>query len=481
MTNSLFGVLAAFSALFFVPATAQDSQPPTPLQPNASNIPSSLAKALQKFQDEQHFQRLRDERIQLLEAIPKARARVQALQQQLADQDAMIIEIRSKIRSSENDIESDALFELRDQLRSVKAAKNAEMLRIESSNKISEELLASVRIQNEKIASINLDLKNNKNELELLISALDEADGEYQRSQRPLRVKRLEAVRLVEVLEKEFEALQTEELLNQLSKARRDLISIEAEARSADLVEAEISLDSLQRQRERIEEDERQLRGDLTAERVRADSLQANFREVSEREGRFVGTLATINAEIERLTQAVERQIAIDARSSGDPEQLKAELEHLLSSRNSLEQNLKRATEELQVSILRQTRVENDINDLFIPRSAENSFKLWMSFAFALLVGLVIWKFFQITHADESVRRVVFSAEAGIQFVTLFSLVIAIILFGITGILEGKELAALLGGISGYILGRSTPALKENIPRSAAPTVPTTPAPEAES
>jgi presenilin-like A22 family membrane protease len=47
-------------------------------------------------------------------------------------------------------------------------------------------------------------------------------------------------------------------------------------------------------------------------------------------------------------------------------------------------------------------------------------------------------------------------SQSGIQFLTLFSLVIAIILFGITDILEGKELAALLGGLSGYILGRVT-------------------------
>jgi hypothetical protein len=50
----------------------------------------------------------------------------------------------------------------------------------------------------------------------------------------------------------------------------------------------------------------------------------------------------------------------------------------------------------------------------------------------------------------------IFSGQAGMQFVTLFSLVIAIILFGITSILEAKELAALLGGLSGYILGRVT-------------------------
>jgi hypothetical protein len=44
---------------------------------------------------------------------------------------------------------------------------------------------------------------------------------------------------------------------------------------------------------------------------------------------------------------------------------------------------------------------------------------------------------------------------AGLQFITLFSLIIAIILFGVMNILEGRELAALLGGLSGYILGRS--------------------------
>jgi hypothetical protein len=39
--------------------------------------------------------------------------------------------------------------------------------------------------------------------------------------------------------------------------------------------------------------------------------------------------------------------------------------------------------------------------------------------------------------------------------VTLFSIIIAIILFGLTGILEGKELSALLGSIAGYILGKA--------------------------
>jgi hypothetical protein len=42
----------------------------------------------------------------------------------------------------------------------------------------------------------------------------------------------------------------------------------------------------------------------------------------------------------------------------------------------------------------------------------------------------------------------------GLQFVTLFVLIIAVILFGILDILQGSELAAILAGISGYILGK---------------------------
>jgi hypothetical protein len=77
-----------------------------------------------------------------------------------------------------------------------------------------------------------------------------------------------------------------------------------------------------------------------------------------------------------------------------------------------------------------------------------------MSIAFAALIGLVIAGFFWLSNKDESMRRAIFSGQTGIQFLTLFSIVIAIILFGITSILQDKELAALLGGLSGYILGR---------------------------
>lgn len=74
---------------------------------------------------------------------------------------------------------------------------------------------------------------------------------------------------------------------------------------------------------------------------------------------------------------------------------------------------------------------------------------------FCLLLAYLIYRFFQTSDKDDVVRRSVFSEHAGIQFVTLFCLVIAIVLFGIIGVLEGKELSALLGGLSGYILGRA--------------------------
>jgi hypothetical protein len=113
------------------------------------------------------------------------------------------------------------------------------------------------------------------------------------------------------------------------------------------------------------------------------------------------------------------------------------------------EQTLKAKREELG-------RLDARIGTLLSPEVLGQSFKTWMSFVFAGLVLGVMVGFFFIAWKDETIRRTIFGGAAGIQFVTLFSLVIAIILFGITGILEGRELSALLGGLSGYILGRGT-------------------------
>lgn len=84
------------------------------------------------------------------------------------------------------------------------------------------------------------------------------------------------------------------------------------------------------------------------------------------------------------------------------------------------------------------------------------NFKKQISWSFAFLVGLVIVGFFIVAYKDEKVRKSIFSGDAGLQFITIFSIIIAIILFGITEVLGGKEISALIGGISGYILGRTS-------------------------
>lgn len=84
------------------------------------------------------------------------------------------------------------------------------------------------------------------------------------------------------------------------------------------------------------------------------------------------------------------------------------------------------------------------------------NFKKQISWSFALLVGIVIIGFFIIAYKDDAIRKTIFSGDVGLQFITIFSIIIAIILFGITEVLGGKEIAALIGGISGYILGRNS-------------------------
>lgn len=84
------------------------------------------------------------------------------------------------------------------------------------------------------------------------------------------------------------------------------------------------------------------------------------------------------------------------------------------------------------------------------------NFKKQISWSFALLVGIVIVGFFIIANRDDEIRRSIFTGDTGLQFITIFSIIIAIILFGITEILGGKEISALIGGISGYILGRTS-------------------------
>jgi hypothetical protein len=100
------------------------------------------------------------------------------------------------------------------------------------------------------------------------------------------------------------------------------------------------------------------------------------------------------------------------------------------------------------------TRIDAAIAELMTSNNEDSQFRLEMGIGFLLLVTLLIACFFGFASRSGSMREIMRN-DRGLQFITLFSLVIAITLFGLLNILEGKELAALLGGLSGYILGRA--------------------------
>lgn len=119
------------------------------------------------------------------------------------------------------------------------------------------------------------------------------------------------------------------------------------------------------------------------------------------------------------------------------------------TQRRSMIQDLHRREDSLQ-------RVEVDIQVQIDGATAVNKNSLLICVLFTILVLVVICGFFYIVKWTPNVAYAIFSGSEGMQFLTLFLVVIAIILFGMMGTLEGKELAALLGGLSGYILGRTS-------------------------
>ena len=99
-------------------------------------------------------------------------------------------------------------------------------------------------------------------------------------------------------------------------------------------------------------------------------------------------------------------------------------------------------------------QVEYKINQLMIPKISQQNFMLWASIFFVVLMGILLMTFYYVVRNDVNVRLAIFGSDSGIQFIALFSIIIAIIIFGLTGVLEGKELSALLGSVAGYILGK---------------------------
>ncbi len=114
--------------------------------------------------------------------------------------------------------------------------------------------------------------------------------------------------------------------------------------------------------------------------------------------------------------------------------------------------------------------VEQDIYDCLkridfalAPEYKQQDFRTNISMYFTILIGVLLVVFFYIVFkkSDNSLSKELLSGN-GLQFITLFVLIIVITLFGILNILQGSELAAILSGISGYILGKGIPKTDDN-------------------
>jgi hypothetical protein len=212
----------------------------------------------------------------------------------------------------------------------------------------------------------------------------------------------------------------------------------------------------------------------LRAERAKAideiDTLRASVRELEE-QARVIGInpaglrgyIDQTTAELSRLKQQVEqlkRTPGNDERISFVNTQISAQENGLARAKRDKEERDRidkaqaEVTAKLRAAESSLVVVETKISELLARDVVAQNFKGDISLYFAAVIGLMVILFFGVIFYDETVRTVVFAGPTAIQFVTLFSIIIAIILFGITGILGDKELAALLGGLSGYILGK---------------------------
>jgi len=169
----------------------------------------------------------------------------------------------------------------------------------------------------------------------------------------------------------------------------------------------------------------------------------------------------TISSSPEEKKTEVTRQIAIFENTSNKNIQKSNENQFLIKNISNIKQDI----EECQ----------NQINTAVDTEDGKQRFKIIMSICFVLLIALILICFFSIIYlkSDLTLSKDLLGGY-GLQFITLFVLIIAIILFGILDILKGGELAAMLSGISGYILGKGIQdkkLLTENINTTPTSTV----------
>lgn len=98
---------------------------------------------------------------------------------------------------------------------------------------------------------------------------------------------------------------------------------------------------------------------------------------------------------------------------------------------------------------------EKAIQSIYTVEKGDQEYKTTISLYYAIIIfALILISFFFLFRKSSSDIGNDFLNGNGLQFIALFAIIISTILFGILGILEGKELAAILSGIAGFILGK---------------------------
>ncbi len=228
---------------------------------------------------------------------------------------------------------------------------------------------------------------------------------------------------------------------------------------------------SLQRQQEKLE-------GVLQGMAIDGGTGEPSGVNFEAQQQALTSQIARVKEDIQTVSKELQRQKAEEARRSQQDSDLglldsplssgvELRLEELKNQERDLDGRQRQLivnktiydarSQELETikgQILQADRCKVETDKQVRATLRQDAYRLWASLGFCLLVGLTIAAFFVTLHRSGDGAAEMLTGNQGIQIMTLFLIVIAIILFGLLGILESKELSALLGGITGYILGR---------------------------
>lgn len=147
----------------------------------------------------------------------------------------------------------------------------------------------------------------------------------------------------------------------------------------------------------------------------------------------------TVKKKVSEINKIIEEQKSTIGEIKNNAERYKV-----------LSANIKNVKEDID-------KCTRQIDSALAPEYQQQDFRQTISIYFTILIALLLSMFFYIVYkrSDNDLSKDLLSGN-GLQFITLFVLIIAVILFGILNILQSSELAAILSGISGYILGKGT-------------------------